>query len=142
MTPAQVITALQAIHAAVSGVTSAPTTYPAALDTAGLPCVLTFPGEAEHMPGRVGATKTAREYRAILYCNPVGQGQGVNEGAQEVVTLLPLIVAAYVANRTISSGGASARVGVPIRDSGHVLSTYAGTDYHSVVFRLSVEESQ
>ena len=142
MTPAQVITAMQAINAAVTGITSAPTTFPAALDTANLPCMLTFPGEAEHQPGRVGATRTTREYRSILYGSPVGQGLGLNEGVQEVITLIPLIVTAYKANRTLSSGGATGRVGVPIQDSGHVISNFAGVDYHSCIFRVRVEESQ
>lgn len=142
MTPAQVISALQTIHGNVSGIASAPTTYPAALDTAGLPCLLTFPGEAEHSPGRVGVTRTTREYRAILYCNPAGQGLGLNEGVQEIITLIPLVVAAYKANRTISSGGAYGRIGVPVRDSGHVISNFAGVDYHSCVFRVMVEEVQ
>lgn len=139
MTPQQVIAALQALHAEIEGVASAPTDYPGSLNATELPCALVVPGEGTHAGGRVGATRTTREYRVHVFCMPVAQGRD-GLGIQRVVELLPRFAAAYFTARVITFGGDSAFLDFPFRDTGHAVIEYASMFYHGFTFTLTISE--
>ena len=78
-----VIIKLQGLHAAITGITTAPTAMPGALNTADLPCVLVYPGEAKHEKAWDTGKREDRTFLVLVYVKPIGQGQGVDEGFQE-----------------------------------------------------------
>jgi hypothetical protein len=139
MTPSQIVAALQTLHAGISGIASAPTDYPGALNAAELPCVLVFPGEATHICARIGNARTNREYRVHVFCAPVVQGKDA-AGMQSVLDLLPRFVAAYFGARTLVSGSDQAFLDSSFRDSGHAVLEYAGVMYHGFTFSLNISE--
>lgn len=139
MNPQQIIAALQALHAGIEGVASAPTDYPGSLSAAELPCVLVLPSEATHTSGRVGAARTTRDYRVHVFCAPVAQGRD-GLGIQRVVELLPRFASAYFASRVITAGGESAFLDSPFRDTGHTVIEYGGVFYHGFTFTLTISE--
>lgn len=139
MSISAVITAMQAIHGAISGVTTAPTAVPGALNTADLPMVLMLPGSASWLNLTTDQTlgRQQRDYLVQVYVAPIAQGQGVDEGYQDVVTLLQSFGATYVAD--ITGGGAFEQMRI-IRDSGHQVLQYAGVDYHGFIYTLTIKE--
>ena len=137
MSVASVISDLQTRHAAITGITTASTTMPASLNTASLPIVLVFPGEARHNPRRLSDTESYRTYLVRCYVAPVAQGQGIDESWQDVITLLDRFVTSYAQSHAV---GTSARIGHPYSDSGHIVSEFAGIAYHAFEFALPIRE--
>lgn len=89
MSVANTISCMQTLNAAITGVTTAPTEYPGALNTADLPCALVFPGEGEWRHLGLGASaRHNRIYHIRVYVKPVAQGKGIDEAMQDVATLL------------------------------------------------------
>lgn len=118
------IAALQALHASVDGVTTAPTEYPSALNTADMPIVLVLPAEGTADLEAIGARKRHDGiYRAFVYIAPIAQGTPVNEGMQTGILLLQALLDLYLdatnVQLTSSPSQAIIRAGAasPIRHS-------------------------
>lgn len=135
-----VIAALQVRHAALTGVTSAPTAMPASLASSMLPIVLVLPGEATWSTTRIGGP--ALQERVMLvrcYVAPVAQGQGVDQGYTAAVALLETFGDSY---RTDFSAGTGYQMLRPFTDTGHVIMAWGneGQAYHGFEFKLTVRE--
>lgn len=134
MSLSSVISAMQTRHGNLSGVASAPTAMPASLSTAQLPCALVFPGEGRHTARRVGERQRVRNLIVRVYVGPIAQGAGIDEGFQDVLTLLDTFCASYEQNTVIDS---TAKVWGEFSDTGHIVSEFAGVAYHA--FELSLQ---
>jgi len=95
-----VVDALQTIHGAVTGVTTAPTAMPGHLNPGDLPMSLTYPGPAEHIGISFDYQSTERIYLHRLYVAPIGAGEGVDEGYQKCLPFLQRCRDAYAENRS------------------------------------------
>lgn len=148
MTCAAVVTAFQTLHAAITGVQSAPTAFPASLTTAVLPLVLTRPGPTPTAGGLKGSAGDWYEHRRIylidVYVKPLAQGAGVDEGYQLAITLLDRFIAAYMVSSALNLSGAVAHVGPAYIDTGIVPNMRYGADsetlYWGFQFRIEVVE--
>ena len=96
MTIRTAVEALQAINANITGVASAPVVYPGSLNTASLPLVIVWPGPAEVALEGFGFNMTQRIYRVTCYVKASQQGRGIDEGWQQVITLLQRFHTAYL----------------------------------------------
>lgn len=83
-----IVSKFQELHLEIEGVVSAPTEMPGALVTEMLPCVLVYPGPAEHAVPFYAGRKEMRDWLVRLYVWPIGQGQGVDEGYQRCLPFL------------------------------------------------------
>lgn len=137
MSISSIVAALQAKHALISGVTSAPATYPASLNAVGLPCALTFPGPAVWDEQTVGHMEQKRTFIVRVYVAPIAQGLGVDQGYQACLTLLESFGQAYQSDRSL--GGAVEDV-FKVEDDGVQVYPFAGADFHGFEFRLSIIE--
>lgn len=141
MTIAATITALQTLHAGISGIKSAPTAFPSNVNTASLPLVLTMPGPANWLEQAVGLKRQNREYIVRVYVNPVAQDKAGPENAMTTINaLIQLFGRAYLADLSLS--GAIDHID-RIEDSGAVENmelTTAGITYYGFVFRLGIVE--
>lgn len=138
MSVSSVISALQAQHATLTGITSAPTRIPASLNTALLPIVITLPASGTWAHAAIGLNRQDRSYKVRLYVAPVAQGEGVDEGYQDTITLIQTLGASYVDWPTWV--GTSFEQLREISDSGHIVMSYAGTAFHGCEFTLSIAE--
>lgn len=144
MTIAANIAALQARHAVISGVVSAPTAYPTGLNSAELPLILTdaLKGKTEWESHGGGLTLELRSYRVRCFCLPGGQGVGFDQGKQQAISVLDGVLASYRTNPTLTST-AAIRIEEGVEDSG-VLSQMRYTDpdtlYYGFELLISVEE--
>ena len=62
MTVSATITALQTLHAAISGINSAPTVVPSNVDQVTLPAALVWPADAEWQMQAIGLKRQERTY--------------------------------------------------------------------------------
>jgi hypothetical protein len=142
MSVAATITAFQTLHAAITGVTSAPGKLPATLDKDRLPLVFTWPGptvQGEGWKAGGGWYIHRRLYVVRCYVALVSQkNTGIDDGYQDVVPLLQRFGEAYMGNVNLS--GAVAHIGENISDSGASILVYAGTEYHGFEYRVEVAE--
>lgn len=92
-----IIAALQARHALVTGVVSAPTAYPGSLPAANLPLVLTdLTTFEEHQEAHdEDAPVFDGVFRVRGFCLPSNLGQGIDEGRQKALTVLDALLANY-----------------------------------------------
>ncbi len=105
MSVATTIAALQAIHAAITGVASAPTDMPASLEQVKRPTVLIWPGEATWNLQAVDYKRQQRTYEVRCYVQPIAQGiAGIDAGYDACVALIERFGRAYLADVTL--GGA------------------------------------
>lgn len=105
MTIATTIAALQAIHAAITGIGSAPTDMPSNLEQGQRPMVLVWPDEGNWRLQAIDLRRQQRTYIVRCYVQPVAQGQaGIDAGYDACVTLLESFGRAYLADTTL--GGA------------------------------------
>lgn len=141
MSIATTIAALQALHAAISGVTSAPTDRPESVAPARLPCVIVRPGPLQvTADGRQLAGKT-RSYEGIALVALPNQGRGIAEGLAKSQALMEAFVAAYEAQiegEALSTGGVVAGY----RDGGEPpsLLTYGAAEFEGFTFTVDVWE--
>lgn len=139
MTIAADILELQAINVSVTGITSAPTSYPAALNTADLPCVICWPGPATWSRPSLGdLQRMDRTYLIRVYVEALGQNQW-DTAIQDCITLLDAFGRKYIdkaADSTVSLHIQAREGGV--RDNGVQVLTYAGTDFHGFEFQVDV----
>ncbi len=147
MTIQATIAALQAVHAEVAGVVSAPTVYPSSLDTAMLPCILTIPGEGTIDLETINAKKRAdTTYRVFVYVAPVAQGAGVDEGVQDAIDLMQALRDAYLTETAIAliRGVAQSTLKTsrenPIRHTGIGVITFGETAYRGFTYDVGVME--
>jgi hypothetical protein len=136
-----VISALQTLNAAITGIASAPTAMPGALNTASLPIVLVFPQQGEWLFEAVGMGTLKRTYAVRVYVEPVGQGQGVDEAFQACLSLLDRFGDKYQATISLTVSGDTTCYVSNITDSGidgRLL--FAGIEYHGFEFKIQVTE--
>lgn len=138
MTIATTIAALQALHATVTGVTSAPTTTPASINTADLPMVITIPGACTWKQEYAGGHVTEREYIVRLFVSPVGQDT-VDEAFDAAVPIIQAIGEAYQDDPTLTA--AVTHIDNNFTDTGldgQLL--FAGQAYRGCEFRVTITE--
>lgn len=136
------ITALQAKHAAISGITSAPAAMPSSLNGTQLPIALVWPGEATWNFAAAGLKRQERTYIVRCYVQAIGQGfAGPDPGYQACVTLLPLFAAAYQGDITLG-GAVDTMTGMEdsgVSGGGFDL-LWGQTPYWGFVYRLRIVE--
>lgn len=139
------LAALRTLHAGITGITTATTTFPAALNAGDLPAVLTWPGPATHNPQTIGQLlslkRVSREYVVQLFVAPVGAGAGLDENAQKVLPFFDRFHTAYLNDPTLAG------TDVEILDDygewgdeGLTNLRYANEEYWGTVFRLKYIE--
>jgi hypothetical protein len=139
---ASTVAALQAIHATVSGVTSAPTARPVDVALASLPCIIVRPGaltlsrDGRRLAGRV------RQYEGVALVTAPNQGRGIAEGLAKTQSLMDAFAATYEAQ--IESGADLSTGGVIVgyRDGGEPQSLigYGASDFEGFTFTVEVWE--
>lgn len=141
------IAALQALHAAVDGVQSAPTAYPAKLNSADMPMVLVLPAEGTADLEAIGARKRHDGiYRVYVYIAPLTEGTPVNEGVQRAILLMQEFLDMYLDSTNVqltsSPSQAIIRAGrdTPIRHSAIATLQFGGNDYRGFTFDVTVME--
>jgi hypothetical protein len=123
MTITTTLAAMQTLNRSVTGITTAPTSWPVSLNTAGLPLAITFADEGQTF-GTFGSNISQRVYTITVYVMPSQQGLGIDEGIKASHVLLQAMIDAYrdSDNALLVSGTyqASIRSGedAPITDSG------------------------
>ncbi|MFA6134402.1 MAG: hypothetical protein WC869_10360 [Phycisphaerae bacterium] len=137
MDPSATYAALQAKHAAIAGVVSAPTDRPATLAPAALPCVLTWLGPASWETLSSDYEEQEREWIVRYYHAPLAQGQWF-ANVSLIADVLPLFLRAYRDDPSL--GGAVDRI-TTVRDNGDdgVL-LYAGIPYAGFELRVKIYE--
>ena len=145
MSISTVIDAVQTIHGNITGITSAPTALPGALNTSELPFVFTWPGPAEWNKYSSTTANHIRTYIVRVYVWPVAQGEGVDEGYQDCLPLLQAFGEEYLSDITL--GGAVEHIGTgtaleppTCSDTGVTVLDYAGIDYHGFEFTFMAKE--
>jgi len=131
---------IQSIAGDVSGITSAPTAMPTALNSVSLPCVLTFPGPAEWNEHARGLYRQARTYYVRLYVKPVAEGLGIDEGYQASLSLINDLGDAFVRNPTLDSTVDHIGEQGEFSDGGKTVLEFAGILYHGCEIQLQVTE--
>jgi hypothetical protein len=113
------IAAFQTRHAAIAGVTTAPTIYPSGINAADLPLMLTdaLKGKTEWETHGGDAALETRGYRVRFFCLPTGLGAGIDQGKQQAISVLDAVLASYRTNPTLSSTVAI-RIEVGVEDTG------------------------
>lgn len=143
MTIATTITALQAVHAGISGVTRAPTTLPNALQTADLPTVVVWPGPTPATEGWIaapGGYHVRRIYLVTVYVAGMGEGADYDQAYQECITLLQAFGEAYVTDANQNLSGAVDTIFGPITDTGIRRVDYLDQAFHGFTFQVPVKE--
>jgi hypothetical protein len=148
MTIATTVTAFQALHATITGIVSAPTAMPQAIDTAELPLVFTWPGptyEADGWQSQPGLWYTHRRvYIVRCYVKPIAQGRGFDDGYQTALTLLQAFGTAYMSAAGVALGGALEYIGPSVNDSGvrGDMQWVAGSDVYYTGFEFRIETKE
>jgi len=138
VTIAATIAALQALHATVTGVRTAPTKIPASFGAADLPLVMTLPGTASWESEAVGLHCQVREYVVRLFVQPTGQGT-VDEGFDAALPIIQAIGTAYQDDPTL--GSAVAHIDATFTDTGlDGQLMFAGQAYRGCEFRMKITE--
>ena len=138
MTIATTVAALQAKHATVTGVTTAPTATPASINTADMPLVITIPGPATWGEEYSEGHAQVREYIVRLFYGPVGQDT-VDEAFDAVIPIVQAIGTAYQDDPNL--GGAVAHIDSGFTDTGlDGQLMFAGQMYRGCEFRVRITE--
>ena len=133
------IATLQAKNALITGVTTAPTKFPASINTADLPLVLVLPGEGSWGTQAIGLKRQDRIYRILVYVEAVGQAT-IDERMNDVIPLLQAFGAAYLSDISFLSDSNIDQVQIPFTDGGAVVLPYAGNDYTGFEMRVTITE--
>lgn len=144
MSIATTIQALQAVHRAISGVTSAPDgtgTYPIPdkIGNEALPLVLLFPAAVDVTPATQDDTNEVRAYEGIVICTPDPVGVGVNTSSTTIWTVLDAFKARYETMLSTDEriDGNRAMV-MSYHDDGQRSITYRGINWEGFLFRVQV----
>lgn len=135
MTIATTVAALQALHATVTGITSAPTVMPASINTADLPMVLTIPGAGTWTRRAFDQAQQERVYLVRVFVGPTGQGT-VDEAFDAALPILQAMGVVYLAwtltdvvyDMDFTDSGLDGRL------------LFGGQEYRGFEFRLTVRE--
>lgn len=111
----QIVTGMQAFHAAITGVTTAPSAMPSQINPASFPLVVTIPGEGVWNEHAVGLQRQERDMVVRCFVAPIQTGAGVDEGFQECLTLMQAFGTAYLTDQTL---GGVVEVISELRDNG------------------------
>jgi hypothetical protein len=136
------ITALQALHATIGGVISAPATRPVDRFNASLPCILVRPGALTMNSEARGIVGKVRSYEGVALVTLPNQGRGVSEGITKAQTLMDAFSAFYEAhiesNTALSTGGQV----TGYRDGGEpaALIAYGADEFEGFTFSVDVWE--
>lgn len=144
MSISEIITAMQARHAAIEGVTSAPTAYPTGLNNADLPLMLTdaLKGKTDWESHGGDLALETRAYRVRCFCLPGGLGVGFDQGKQQAITMLDAVLASYRENPDLTET-AAIKIEMGVEDSGvksDMQYTDPDTKYYGFELLVSVEE--
>lgn len=133
-----IIAAIQDVNVTIAGVKAAPTVMPAALNTADLPCALVFVGDFVGTQQAIGMSRCNETFIVRVYVRPIAQGQGVDQGYQEMLELLQAFIDKY--HEQQQTGGMFGGLAEQVRDfSGNAAPLmFAGTLYHGFEIRLEV----
>lgn len=102
MTVATTIAALQAVHAGITGIGSAPTDMPSNLEQVKKPTVLVFPVEATWNLAAIELRRQERTYEVRCYVQPVAQNvAGIDAGYDACVALIERFGQAYLTDITL-----------------------------------------
>lgn len=142
MTIQTTVSALQSLHSAITGVTSAPTALPITIDARRLPLVFSWPGPTSPAGWASSAGqwyRTERTYIIRCYVAEVTADGSTQDdaGYQAAALLLQRFGVAYMGDPNLD--GAVAHLGA-ILDSGVAILDYGGKDYHGFEFRLDITE--
>lgn len=142
MSVATTLTALQALHSGITGITRAPTAMPSVLNTSDAPIVLVWPGPATWRLQALGLKRQEREYIVRVFVQPVAQGvAGPDDGYQRCVTLLELFGQAYQDNLTLSGAVDNIQAVTDSGVSGGGFELLWGQDpWWGLVYRLTIVE--
>jgi hypothetical protein len=138
------LAALQARHAGISGVVSAPTAYPTGLNAADLPCIITdvLKGKTDWETHGGDLALEVRAYRVRCFCLAGGLGVGFDQGKQQAIAVLDGVLASYRASPTLTSS-AAIRIEAGVEDTGvrsDMKYTDPDTSYYGFELLVSVEE--
>lgn len=138
MTVATTYAQIQALVAASSGIVSAPTAMPTALNDPDLPCGICIPGQATWEEHAVGLFRQNRLYTLRVFVKPISQGAGLDEGYQLVLPILQAIGDTFNRDPTLTNTVDHID---NIRDSGvRGDMEYAGAVYHGFELSFTVTE--
>lgn len=141
MSIADTIAALQALHATVDGVQSAPVVKPTSLATAKLPCVLTYAdrGRWEHVARDMRQHR--RTYLVRVFVETPAQSTQYRIEQQEIA-LIEAIGQLYLNTTELASGAEIVFEPDAISDTGAGLTllTYMDQQYEGFEFRVTVWE--
>lgn len=140
MTISTILTALQARHAAITGVKTAPTTYPASIEASDCPYVLTDPWRGKTSWDSHGGDLAISEriYRVRVFYQPAVFN--LDQGKQGAIALLTAMLAGYTSDDTVTSE-AAILIERDIEDSGVVEALpYGENQYIGFTVLLPIEE--
>lgn len=140
MTIAGICTALQTRHALISGVTSAPTAYPASIEASDCPYVLSDPWRGKTGWESHGGDLSISEriYRVRVFYQPAAFN--LDQGKQGAITLLEAMLVGYKSDATVTAD-AAILLERDIEDSGVVENLpYGESSYIGFTVLLPVEE--
>lgn len=132
----EIIAAFQDVHAALSGVNSAGTQMPSAIDTEDCPLAMTLPGEAVWADNPDLIWERQRQYNIFVYVAPIMQDMP-HEGMQETFELMDTFGEGYLDNPTL--GGVVFET-VRVADRGYSQLAYNGVNFHGFTFLVTVNE--
>lgn len=121
--------ALQTLNDSIVGIKAAPFAYPGSLNTADMPIAISWPAEGT-ATGTFGSNISQRIYTINVYVMPTQQGQGIDQGWQDCMTLLQRFVDKYRDSDSVmlvtGTYQSSIRSGTdaPIEDAGIQLLAY------------------
>lgn len=133
-----VIAAIQAVNAGISGVASAPTEVPAALNTAELPLALTVVEGFTGSHQAIGMPRLDVVYLVRVFVKPLAQGEGLHEGYTAAQALLQSFVAAYHTQQQAGGFFGGKVEQFSAFDGAMAVLNWAGVDYHGFTVRLRV----
>lgn len=137
-----IITAMQTRHAAISGVTTAPTTFPASIAPSELPLLLTDLVTFEEHQEAHGEDEPATDYvfRVRGFCQSAQLGT-VDQGKQAIHTLLDAVLADYRGDAGLNST-AFFRTDVPGGVRGRVVNdlAYGAESYFGFEILVQIQE--
>lgn len=133
-------TICNAIQDAIAGsslITSAPhiANWPAAINTADLPIVLTRPGPGSWPHDAIADIRQHRTFISEIYVRPNNQGIYA-EGITETLAIIQSLGALLAADYQLSGAAFDSEPS----DRGLVILTYGGMEYRGTVFEMEVIE--
>ena len=137
------LAALRTLSLTVTGIRSAPSDMPAALNNADMPLMLWWPGSARWEEHYIGGKAMIRTYVGRCYVAPIGLDRPIKGGFAEALPILQAMGEAILGDPTLSGAVDTVMADdMSITDQGVsvVLFPYDGTVYHGFEISLTVKE--